>query len=207
MQFDVRGARELAVRYDNAPALVAETSFRVIRRIVGRLQSYVVTRKLSGQSLNARTRNLARSVFSRVELSGGDAVGRVGFDLKKAVYGRIHELGGVIVPVRAKNLTIPVNSALTPSGVARFDARELFNNTGPGRSIHGFTFAFMNQNKTAIMGMKRGGDIEALFLLRKRVVIPKAAPLAETLDENRQEIIDALETGVVEALVKIKQVG
>lgn len=208
VSIDVKGARELRVAYDDAPALVASTALRVMRRIVGRLQSYVVARKLNGVPLQARTRNLARSVFSRVEIQGRDLVGRVGFDLKKAIYGRIHELGGVVTPKRAKNLTIPVGNALTASGVPRFDAREFITATRKGGAgIHGFTHSFVNKNKTAIIGVRKSGTAEAVFLLRQRVVIPASHPLEETLSENVDEITDALRTGVVEAVRTLKRVG
>lgn len=210
-------ARALSVAYKDAPALVHTTVTRVMQRLVGRLHSYVLLRKLSGNPLQPRTRNLARALFTRVELSGQALVGRVGFDHAKAAYARIHELGGRIVPKNGRFLTIPVGEALTPGGVPRFDAREFIERTKKGGGgIQGFTASFVNANYTAIMGVRRvagGGrnvanvNFEPVFLLRRSVVLPARRPLGETLDENRDEIRQAFETGVVEVVQRLRQVG
>lgn len=206
MEFDIRvaGARELAVHYDNAPALVGTTAFTVMRRIVLRLVDYAVKNKLSGDPLESHTRNLARSLFSRVELQGNDAVGRVGYDLAKAKYGRAQELGATIVPKSAKNLTIPVGEAKTAGGAQRFGAREFIAATSKGGSgLYGFTRSFVNKNKTAIMGVKASGEVEPVFLLRKRVVLPDRPALKETLNENLPDIRRELSTGVFDAVKRV----
>lgn len=195
---DIRGARELARAYDEMPALVASTAFSTMRRLAAMLQDYVVRRKLAGDPLNARTRNLARSIFHRVELNGSDIVGRVGVDLAKAKYGRLHELGGIVTPKGSVYLTIPVGQALTGSGVARFSAREFISATshgGPG--MRGFTRSFVNAAKTAIMGVRASGDVEPVFALKRRVTIPARPYLSTTLDENRDTIVRTLETGIL----------
>lgn len=207
MTFEITGAREIQIAYRDAPALIHSTAQRVMQRLVGRLHSYLVIRKLSGSPLKARTSNLVRAVFSRVELSGQDLVGRVGIDQAKAIYGRIHELGGTITPKSSKFLTIPVGRALTPKGAARFDAREFIAGTRGGGTFHGFTGSFVNKNRTAILGVRPSGTVEAVFLLRDRVTIPKRRPLGETLDENRDAIVRALETGVVDAVTSIAKTG
>jgi hypothetical protein len=209
MRFDieVHGAKELRVAYRDAPALVASTSHRVMRRLVGRLHSYVQLRKLSGTPLAARTRNLARSVFSRVELVANDLQGRVGFDLAKAAYARIHEEGGTIRPKHGRFLAIPVGAALTGNGVARFDAREFIQGTQGGGSFRGFTGSFVNKNRTALMGVRKAGTVEAVFALKREVTLPARRPLGETLEENRDDVRRAFETGVVDVVERLKRVG
>ncbi len=202
----VTGARELAFHYDNAPALVGSTTFRVMRRAVERLHDVVVRLKLTGDPLNSRTRNLARSVFDRVELHGNDAVGRVGYDLKKAVYGRAQELGAEIVPKRATYLTIPVGDALTPSGVPRIGAREFIERTSKGGSgWGGFTHSFVNKNRTAILGVTASGSIEAVFALRKRVVLPERPALHEALEETLPDIRRMLAGDVLDVVKRPKR--
>lgn len=198
---EVIGARELAVQYADAPALVSSTVYPLMRKIGARLQDYVVRRKLTGDPLKHRTRNLARAIFHRVELMGHTILTRVGVDLSKARYGRAHELGTVITAKNAKNLTIPVGEALTKSGVPRFTAREFIRATrsgGPG--LYGFTSSFVNQNKTAILGVRKSGDYKAVFLLRQRTELPERPFLSSSLDENRGDIERALETGIWQAL-------
>jgi hypothetical protein len=203
VEFDVKvaGARALSVHYDNAPALVSSTAFSTMRRVVLRLADYVVRNKLTGDPLDSHTRNLARSVFSRVELDGRDAVGRVGYDLAKARYGRVQELGGVITPKRAKNLTIPVGAAKTAGGAQRFGAREFIEKTRKGGGgMYGFTRSFVNKNKTAILGVKPSGAVEAVFLLRKRVELPDRPALKESLNENLPDIRRQLANDIGNAL-------
>lgn len=77
------------------------------------LQQYVVTRKLSGTVLNARTGNLRRSVFVRnaEEVSSTTISAFVGVG-SEAPYGKILELGSrphEIVPNRAKVLRFVVD--------------------------------------------------------------------------------------------------
>lgn len=206
LRVDVEGARALSVHYDDAPALISKTAYPLIRKIVQRLLTYVAQNKLRGNPLNFRTRTLTRALFSRVELDGQDVVGRVGFDLNKAKYARAVTLGATITPKKGKYLTIPVGEALTASGVARIDAREFIEKTskdGPG--WRGFTSSFVNKNKTAIMGVKKSGDVEPVFALKTRVVLPKRDVLGETLTENTEEIRKALETGIVEVIQKVKK--
>ena len=56
---------------------------------------------LSGKALQRRTGRLRGSITQDVKIEGNKVVGTIGTDV---VYGRIHELGGVIKPKKAKLL-------------------------------------------------------------------------------------------------------
>lgn len=205
VKIDVTGARELSVHYNDAPALIAQTTFPLMRKITQRLLTYVAQNKLRGDPLNFRTRTLTRALFNRIEINGQDVVGRVGFDLAKAKYARAVTLGAVITPKRAQFLTIPVGQALTPAGVARIDAREFIERTSKnGSGWRGFTSSFVNKNKTAIMGVKKSGDVEPVFALKRRVTLPVRDVLGDTLSENVEEIRTAIATGVIAVVRKVK---
>lgn len=136
----------------------------------------------SGLKLKKRTGNLSRAIFYRVEGSptSREILVRAGVDLSKAVYGRIHEHGGVIRPKRSKFLTIPVGQNVTPNGVVRVNAREFISNPG---SL-GFTGSFVNRSKTAIMGVLADGQIEPVFALKTQVTIRKTGYVSSSLGKN-----------------------
>ena len=70
------------------------------------LRGYIVSKKLSGQVLKRPTGKLAGSIDKEVITQKNMVIGRVGSNLK---YARIHELGGVIRPVRAEYLCFKVD--------------------------------------------------------------------------------------------------
>lgn len=76
-----------------------------MRRACEMLRGYIVKRKLSGQVLKRRTGRLAGSIETEVLGTRNEVIGRVGSNLK---YARIHELGGVIRPVRAEYLSFMI---------------------------------------------------------------------------------------------------
>ena len=65
------------------------------------------THHLAGETLNARTHYLQRSVKSIVKWLGNKISGRVGSPL---VYAAIHEYGGIIRPKNAKYLVFQIDS-------------------------------------------------------------------------------------------------
>ena len=77
---------------------------------------------LTGQPLNVRSGRLRASVQSEVKESeeGWDLALRAGGGARDVRYARIHELGGVIRPVNAKFLAIPLPIARTAAGVSRY---------------------------------------------------------------------------------------
>jgi hypothetical protein len=66
----------------------------------------------------------------------------------EAIYSRIHEYGGTTKPIRAKYLTIPMDTLKTKAGVARITARDLpRNQTFVAKSKKGNLFIWLNQIK------------------------------------------------------------
>lgn len=200
IRIEAAGARELVVRLEGAPAVVIGTLRAQLNKAAVRLYN-LASQKVNNQLLQVRTAHLARALFWRVEPVTGGFLARIGVDTAKARYGRAHELGAVITPKRAKNLTIPVGEALTKSGVPRFTAREFIGATRSGGSgLYGFTSSFVNKNKTAVLGVRKSGDVEPVFLLRPRVELPERPFLASSLDENRERVMGDLQASVEAAL-------
>jgi hypothetical protein len=190
-------AREVSVRYADASRLVSATLLPAMRDIGSHLHRVLVSEKLSnGGILQPRTGNLKRAVRSAANdsratyLDGRDIVTRVWFDQAIAKYVRIQEEGGTIVPVRAKNLAIPLPAMQTGKGVARGTAREVISNP----QAFGFWGTFTA--KHVIFGRTRNHD-EAptpLFALKSSVTLPARAPLRSTLDSSRGWIAQRMDT-------------
>jgi hypothetical protein len=188
--------KRLEARIARLPPAVSRQLEEALRlRALPRIEKAAIA-NVRGGVLDTRTGNLARSFFRRIERVGEALVGRVGVDRAKAIYGRVQELGGVIRPKRAKHLAIPVGAALTPSGVARFTAREFMENP----EAFGFRSAFTNERVTALMGVRRNKSIEPVFALKDEVTIPAAGYLRKAFTSTRDQIVADLREGVRRAL-------
>jgi hypothetical protein len=196
VEIEVTGADRVIAEVERIRPRMNEQLTQALRRAVLRIHHQVVSVELRGGTLRARTANLARAVFWRVEASAEAIVGRVGVDRAKAVYGRIQALGGTIRPTRAQHLTIPVGQALTGNGVARFTARELFDNP----QAFGFRTAFVNPRKTAILGVRADKSVTPLFALKTEVTLPPRNYLRRAIDAVRPQIAEEVRRAVVAAL-------
>jgi len=119
--------------------------------------------------LNVRSGRLRSSITKKVISKGTRHRGIIGSNV---VYARIHEEGGVIKPVSAKYLTIPLQAAKTRAGVVRGRARDFQD-----------TFFRHSKSKNLILFQKKGDEIIPLFLLVKRVEIPARPYLKPALEK------------------------
>ena len=150
-----------------------------------------IQRYLSGEALKNRTGTLERSItVAPVEETSTTIVGAVGTN---EIYARIQELGGTISAKNAANLTIPLDAALTPSGVARFSAREVIDNP----SVAGMTGTFFA--KSILFG-KNGSAITPLFLLKPSVTLPARPYMSRALEEQRGAIEQRLSNALSQAM-------
>lgn len=95
----------------------------------------------------------------------------------------VHERGAVITPKRARYLTVPLPAALDKRGVALFPRARDWQNTFVKRSKAGNLLIFQ----------KRGKDqIVPLYVLKKRVVIPKRLAFEPAFEAGRSFLADAL---------------
>ena len=189
-------SREIGVRYDQAQKLLPSLLYKTLQRVGAHLQRAVIARLRDASAPKVRTGNLSRSTFVRIETSGNEILVRVGVDLMKAPQGRIQELGGTVVPTRAKYLTVPVGQALTAAGVMRVNARQFITNPA---SLH-FVGSFVNPRRTAIMGVRTDGSAEPVFALKTRVQIKPTGYLSKTAAQEKAWILDQVGMVVPEAL-------
>lgn len=144
----------------------------------------LVSERLSGRpGVNRRTGKLARSFKSRTFDSS--LLGAIVLDVQPegpgAKYANLQEFGGVIKPVRAKNLWIPIAGNLTPAGVARITPTEAINRGGFFAKGVFFGKALTKrapQASRALGGegfkgktIERGAVITPLFVLKKQVKV------------------------------------
>jgi hypothetical protein len=124
-------------------------------------------------TLHARTGRLRNSVASSIKQTptmtelllqaGGGEGGQVR-------YARIHEEGGVIVPVRRKWLAIPLPVAKTAAGVSRYQTP---------RDVADLHFVPGKRPGTAYLAKPDG---KPWFILKKRVDIPRRPYLLPALE-------------------------
>lgn len=109
------------------PGLVVPALFKGMKQAMLIAERTVRGEYLSGKALQRRTGRLRGSITHDVRIEGDRVVGRIGTNV---VYGRIHELGGVIKAKNAgylkfnipgvgwrmaKSVTIPARPFLRPS--------------------------------------------------------------------------------------------
>jgi HK97 gp10 family phage protein len=155
------------------------------------LREYVVTDKLSGNPLKARSGRLRDSITSDVSATGEQAIGVIATD---APYARIQEFGGQIHARHAANLTIPLAAVLGGDGEARFTARDLISNPALG----GFTGTFVR--KQILFGKGPKGAVTPLFKLQPTVELPARSFFGSALSEKQNDILDVFRTGIAEVL-------
>lgn len=171
-----------------------------MKRVAAWGHRYLVNEKLTGQSLTARTGNTKRAVFDRVQGTDQAPQAVIGIDTTFAPGARINNDGGTIVPKNGRMLTIPLEAAKTPKGVARFTARELFNRP----AAFGYSGIFIR--KGVIMGRqggmygKGGAALTPLFALKSRVTIPAKHFMEATQVATQEYAGGEIEKAVAEAL-------
>lgn len=114
--------------------------------------------------------NLRNSIYLIIK----DNVAYIGSNL---VYAAMQEFGGPIVPVYAKALTIPISPQAVGKRAGDFtDLWMLKRTDGPPLLMRG-----------------SGDDIEVMYVLLKKVVIPKQPYLRPALEMKRKDVIRMLQ--------------
>lgn len=199
---DTAGVDQMLSRVGSrlTPELIVPT----MRRIGLVLEGYIRRDQLSGQALQVRTGQGRRSIFHRVVVGDHDVSVVVGADLSTARYMRVQEHGGTITPTKSRFLTIPLDAAKTGKGVARFTARELFNNP----SALGFQSAFVAKGvifgvkgrQRSVGGKRRSvlglGEIVPLFALKRSITLKPVGYLAATQRTQMPWVLDQFDEGV-----------
>ncbi len=155
--------------------------------------------------LFARTGALAGS-FAHEVVRGSDPLDIRLVSFSAGVpYARIQEGGGVITPVRAQYLTIPLPDNLTAAGVVRFpSARGLFENRSADRRPF---FATSRAGNLVIGLSERGRDTKFLFLLKKRVEIPPRLGFEKTWRASVDTARDLIAVQLTKAAAELSGVA
>jgi phage gpG-like protein len=133
--------------------------------------------------LNIRTRklidfgHLLNSIFYKIQDTANGPellVGSFGIP-----YARIHEFGGIIRPVRARALAIPL--------------RKEFRNIPP-RTLDLFV---LKRGGKVFLARKNGGKLDILYVLKDQVRIPARPYLRPALVRHREKILDILAEGFI----------
>lgn len=130
-------------------------------------------------SLSRRSGDLISSIRNSVHVYGTtlqDMYGVVG----SVFYGRTHEFGATIRPVKAQFLTVPLPAALNSDGTPKKKGARDWDNT----------FVFRSRKGSLIIAQKHGTDIIPLYVLVKEVTIPPRLKMGETLRAGVPYFVD-----------------
>lgn len=112
--------------------------------------------------------------------------------VQELIYARIHEFGGTITAKNAyKNvpggpyLNIPIGDNLTPSGVMRMTAREVFNDDG---------YLTRQDNHWFVVKPGKFHLDDWMFILLKQVKIKPRLGMRDAVDANVPKLIKRLKT-------------
>lgn len=193
MMFAEIKTQDLRDRFGEIPRGLFTVIRGAIATELARFHAAYTTRRLSGatpgESLGRRTGNLARSFMFETT---GDRLenlrGRVYFDSTHITVGTIggdpnttiahvHEFGSIITPKRAEWLTVPLEDALTPAGVARGSIQDFPD----GRFID------LNEDDLSGLFYVTGpeNNLSFLFALLKQVEIKPSLHFREDWNANR----------------------
>ncbi len=140
---------------------------------------------ITNKILNVRTNRLRGSISSRVVQTKDNIEGIVGSGVRqgdRVPYANIHETGGTIRPKNGRWLTIPLEAAKTKAGDIRgISARDFPN-----------TFVKIHSSDRGTIYQKQGNAVVALFLLRKKVVIPSRRYMSRTLEQIKPKAFEIL---------------
>lgn len=158
-----------------------------------------VERKLkdnvSNKIVNVRSGHLRNSIQSKVVRATGNLLSVIGSNVRfgnRLKYASILEIGGTITAKNAKYLTIPLPSALTPTGQLKKKARE-WDNTFVKRSKAGNLIIYQHNGK---------GKITPLFVLKKSVKINARRYMEKTMKQMKNRVIMTLRGAIERGLAK-----
>lgn len=159
----------------------------------------VVERKLKSnvtdRILKRRSGHLAQSIQTSVYQDGaGTVTARIGsgaLNNRRMPYSEIHETGGVITPKSVKYLTIPLEAALTNSGVPKKASAREWKDTFVGRSKGGALIIFQKTGKKSIV---------PLYVLKRSVKIPARYYMSETLESTKNYFLMAVRGSIERSL-------
>lgn len=165
-----------------------------------------------GQVVGVRTGTMQRSLFTSGVTETGDGTEiHVGYDLSKAPYARMQEMGGTVYPRNAAHLTIPLPAMLTANGVARGTARDVIASPQAFGYASTFTrndviFGVLGKTstgRTRTRTMKDTGEVRTsvpLFALKSSVELKARPALRDGLASSRDVILGLLQKAVGEGL-------
>lgn len=133
-------------------------------------------------TLSRRSGGLLKTLSpSRITIKG-DASSDIEVSFKLSGKAAVHEKGATITPTRSKYLTIPLASALDSRGVPlRPSARDWQN-----------TFVFKSKKGNLLIGMKQGGNLVPLYVLKRSVTIPPRLSFKEAFTSGKDFLADAI---------------
>lgn len=182
-----------------------------VRRLTLETLKIMRNQVLTGQVLKVQTGMLRNSFGSWYGEENKNIVGLVGSGVgksqKRVPYANIHETGGVIKPVNAKYLTIPLKGAMVSKmiDVGGYGRVRVYGSRlrGGATGARGFNNTFVRKSKAGnlLIFQKKGKTAVPIFVLKKSVTIPARKYMSVGRDISFNRIDDVFD-GVYRDIAK-----
>ena len=191
MEVIVKNLAEIELYFNQLPEETFEDAKGVFQRAV--IRAHRKTQQILKWRLNRRTGMLARSMQMSVTGKKLNTLKASNYSLSavgaaQVPYAPIQEFGGTITAKRAYRkvpggpyLNIPVGNNLTPAGVMRYSAKEVFSRKG----------AHIRKFKSGKYGVFLKNDL--MFVLVKRVHIPARLGMIKANEDQVPTILSELQ--------------
>lgn len=163
---------------------------------IGRVMSRAALRSEGAAKRNATTTLSARSGRLRSSIMAVVTTGSTDFTLTLSAgarqganvrYAKIHEVGGVVRPIKAKYLAIPVGPARTAAGVSRY--------ASPRDAPVELRFVQSLKGQPLLVEQRgKKGRVIVWYVLRRSVTIPARPYLQPALIEGTNPVPAELDT-------------
>ena len=154
------------------------------------------------QQISKRSGRARRGVAVKMDRTRdrGDVAVLLYAALGKAPHLKALEFGAMLRPKQATMLAVPIGSAATKHGQARFRARDLRDKP----NAFGYERSFVRGD--VVFGV-RGDELEPLFALRKSIVFPRRSYFKNFRRANEARIRREVEKAVANGLKAAQQPG
>lgn len=105
---------------------------------------------------------------------------------------KIHENGGVIRPVKAKYLTIPLPAALNSNGTPKKPSARAWQNT----------FVLRSKAGNLLIVQRRGTQLVPLYVLKSEVYIPPRLGMMATAQAGMTMLADSMTNAILKEMMK-----
>ncbi len=179
---DVQGLRAFKKKALKNLAAVKRHGFDAVTAAMRKAQE-IARDNVDGKVLNSRSGDLRDSITYTVDTEDRGQIIDAEFGFLDPVgsvdlYGAIHEFGGIIKPVDAEVLTVPLDNAMDSEGNKIIEPTEI-------KDVYGASFW-----RNDILFGRDGDEITPLFYAFDQIEVPEKRFLRDAIDEIEPDLLE-----------------